>query len=92
MFSPDNTQKMMILFTFLICLICKGKAPDELLLEVSDLLSDLESGSRIFDVDSDRIQRSCGNGLGLVKDEVYTGNLITQKVRQKSQQKSPTKS
>lgn len=70
------------------CLIWKGKAPDELLVEVSDLLSNLESGSRIFDVDSDRIQRSCGNGLGLVKDEVYTGNLITQKVQQKSQQKS----
>ena len=65
-------------------LLCplKGKAPDELLHQVSDLLSDLESNSRIFDVDSDRIEGSCGNGLGLVKDEVYTGNLVTQKVCQ----------
>ena len=53
-----------------------GQVPAELLLELDDLQSILESNFRI----SSAQESSCGNGFALVKDEIYKGNIDTQKV------------
>ena len=58
-----------------------GKVSSELLLELSQLQSSLETGGRVLDEVPDEAEGSCGNGLGLVKDEVYRGNVDTQKVQ-----------
>ena len=60
--------------------VITGKVPNELLREIQDLETGLSTNSRIFESDYQQIEESCGNGLGLVKDEMYTGNIVTQKV------------
>jgi hypothetical protein len=55
--------------------IVVGTLPAKLLYELDNLKSSLDSNFR-----TSSSQETCGNGLGLVKDEVYKGNIDTQKV------------
>jgi hypothetical protein len=57
-----------------------GTVSKEVLDELSALQASLDDSLQVQDENFGSGERSCGNGLGLVKDEVYRGSIDTQKV------------